>query len=67
MANIEISRKTKIKVNGLEEAMIHLKEHELQHTLRFSAFITRKDFGHTGKKTPYTISFYLYLHLLPLS
>ena len=49
MTTMEGDSNTKIIVHSLEEAMVHLREHELQHTLRFSAFMTKKDFGQTGK------------------
>ena len=49
MANENTPTKTTFKVDTLEDALTLLKEHELQHTLRFATFYGREDFGSTGK------------------
>ena len=44
----------KYLVDTVEEALDVMKKHELQHTLRFATFYTRKDFGSTGM-APFSI------------
>ena len=50
--NIKDGRKTSVLVfDALKEAYQYISSYEIQHTLQFSVYYSRVDFGKTGIKT----------------